>query len=289
MLAITSKFQGFYFAALTRFIALFYALVLLVSLSCLTPAQTSYAQDRTAIVTAPEGLTLRSIAREKDRLQNNSELTATQVETAAASYDTAETSFNSAQDYLSRVAEDVTALQRLTGQRRKIEARRLITQTQTTLANMKAPQDVNAPPTHPLLLEYAAENLALTEQLYTIAEQAGRLPQRKAKRRSQIDILQADLTTADSLISLGNLSRQSATTLRQLRNDNETVGKKTFYGRSYYLFWQAAASPYVSAYGRILNAELAWSAASKKIAIYIRPPLFCHVFLSPCRCRLFLS
>jgi len=72
---------------------------------------------------------------------------------------------------------------------------------------MKAPQDVNAPPTHPLLLEYAAENLALTEQLYTIAEQAGRLPQRKAKRRSQIDILQADLTTADSLISLGNLGQ----------------------------------------------------------------------------------
>jgi len=105
MLAITSKFQGFYFAALTRFIALFYALVLLVSLSCLTPAQTSYAQDRTAIVTAPEGLTLRSIAREKDRLQNNSELTATQVETAAASYDTAETSFNSAQDYLEQARE----------------------------------------------------------------------------------------------------------------------------------------------------------------------------------------
>ncbi len=130
-----------------------------------------------------------------------------------------------AQLNLTRVSENVTALQKLTGQRRKIDARRFVTQAQAALANMTAAPDEAASAPHPLVLEYAQENLDLTQQLYSIAEQSSRLPQRQAQRRSQIDILQADLTTAQSLITLGNLSRQSAATLRQLRNDNETVSQ----------------------------------------------------------------
>lgn len=125
---------------------------------------------------------------------------------------------------LSRIAEGVTALQRLTGQRRKIDARRIVTRAETALAAIQLTEDGVSTP-HPLVVNYAQENVDLSKQLLAIADEASSLPQRQAQKRSQIDILEADLTTARSLIELGNLSRQSATTLRQLRNDNETVAQ----------------------------------------------------------------
>jgi len=73
---------------------------------------------------------------------------------------------------------------------------------------------------HPLIFEYATENLRLSKQLLSIAREASFTPKRQATKRSQIDIIDADLITAKSLIELGNLSRASATILRQLRNDN---------------------------------------------------------------------
>lgn len=151
------------------------------------------------------------------------------------------------QTQLARVSESVTALQRLTGQQRSIDAMRFVTQAEDTLTkiNANAAQTsgvidegvgqtandtpilaspiTNAP--HSLVLAYAIENVDLSKQLLGIADEASQLPQRQAQKRSQIDILEADLTTAQSLIELGNLSRQSATTLRQLRNDNETVSQ----------------------------------------------------------------
>ena len=152
---------------------------------------------------------------------------------------------------VSRMSEQVTALQNLTGQRQRVEARRMvnmakarlaqISQTRTsqaqetnpiTDANTDADTDENTqtnldqtPAPHPLVLSLAEENVTLSERLLTIADDASKLPQRQARTRSQIDTLEADLNTAQSLISLGNLSRQSATTLRQLRNENASVSQ----------------------------------------------------------------
>lgn len=127
------------------------------------------------------------------------------------------------QAQLNRVSEEVTALQRLTGQQRKIDARRVVAGAEAALNKIttSAAESGNTP--HPLLLSYAQENLSLANRLTVIAQDARDFPGRQAQKRSQIDILEADLTTAQSLIALGNLSRQSATTLRQLRNDNESV------------------------------------------------------------------
>ena len=121
---------------------------------------------------------------------------------------------------LTRVSEEVTALQRLTGQQRTVDALRVVIKTESAYDTLKTTE---TPTPHPLVLSYAKENVELSHQLEEIAQEASELPQRQAQKRSQIDVLETDLSTAESLIALGNLSRQSATTLRQLRNDNETV------------------------------------------------------------------
>lgn len=125
-----------------------------------------------------------------------------------------------AQLELTRISEEVTALQRLTGQQRTVDALRVVIKTESAFDTLKTTE---TPRPHPLVLSYAKENVDLSHQLEDIAQEASKLPQRHAQKRSQIDILETDLSTAESLIALGNLSRQSATTLRQLRNDNETV------------------------------------------------------------------
>jgi potassium efflux system protein len=147
-------------------------------------------------------------------------------------------------------AEEVAALQRLTGKQRLIDAAAYVSRAKNVLAGM-TPQNSaaseNGPPLegnppsassapvqteegavappetqdiHPLVFAYAKENLRLSEQLLSIAQAASLTPKRQATKRSQIDIIDADLITAKSLIELGNISRASATILRQLRNDN---------------------------------------------------------------------
>ena len=132
---------------------------------------------------------------------------------------------------VSRMSEEVTTLQNLTGQRQRIEARRMVNMARAKLAQITQADTVstetNPAPTspHPLVLSLAERNVALSEQLLTIAEDASQLPRRQASTRSQIDTLEMDFNIAKSLISLGNLSRQSATTLRQLRNENASVAQ----------------------------------------------------------------
>ena len=124
-----------------------------------------------------------------------------------------------AQVKLARISKHVAALQKLTGQQRLIDARRFVTRAQEALIKL----NINEDTAHPMVTAYAVENISLAEQLLGIAKEASKLPRRQAQKRSQIDIIDGDLTTADSLIALGNLSRQSATILRQLRTDNDSV------------------------------------------------------------------
>jgi len=120
-----------------------------------------------------------------------------------------------AQLELKRLIEEVAALQRLTGQQKLIDANRMLNEARETLNALEAP--------HPMVGAYAQENIALAERLGEIALEESRLPKRTAETRTKVDIVEADLRTATALIDLGNLSRQSATTLRQLRNDTPSV------------------------------------------------------------------
>ena len=134
-----------------------------------------------------------------------------------------------AQVKLTRVSKHVAGLQKLTGQQRLIDARGFLTRAETALTNLNEPNlnevnlNIGDDTTHPMVTAYAVENVAFGQQLLGIAQEASKLPRRQAQKRSQIDIIDADLTTAQSLITLGNLSRQSATILRQLRTDNDSV------------------------------------------------------------------
>lgn len=110
-----------------------------------------------------------------------------------------------------RLSEEVAALQRLTGQQRLTDANRMITRTEAALADVEAP--------HPMVVAYSNNNIELAKNLGEIAQKASRLPRTTAQKRTQVDIVDADLRTATSLIELGNLSRESAATLRKLRND----------------------------------------------------------------------
>lgn len=113
----------------------------------------------------------------------------------------------------SRTASEVEALQRLTGQQRVIDARLFSEKAEAAKAELTT--------TSPLVLEYADENIRLAKDLGARAAAASTLPRQQAQLRSAVDIVEADLITATSLIELGNLSRTSARTLRKLRNDNQ--------------------------------------------------------------------
>ena len=110
-----------------------------------------------------------------------------------------------------RLSEDVAALQRLTGQQRLTDANRVLTRTKAALSDIENP--------HPMVIAYSDNNTELAKNLGEIAQKASRLPRVTAQKRTQVDIVDADLRTATSLIELGNLSRESAATLRKLRND----------------------------------------------------------------------
>ena len=122
---------------------------------------------------------------------------------------------NIAQLEQQRLSEEVEALQRLTGQQRLIDANLIVTNTQTVLNNLELP--------HPMVAAYAQANVNWAKDLGKIASKASQLPRLTAQNRTQVDIVDADLRTASSLIELGNLSRQSAATLRKLRNDSPSA------------------------------------------------------------------
>lgn len=114
-----------------------------------------------------------------------------------------------------RLSEEVATLQRLTGQQRLIDAGRLVTQAQEMLDALEDP--------HPMVTSYGLNNIALAKDLGAIAQAASALPKITAEKRTMVDIVDADLRTSTSLIELGNLSRQSAKTLRNLRNDSPSA------------------------------------------------------------------
>lgn len=104
----------------------------------------------------------------------------------------------------------VINLQTRTGQRRLMQAKEIGSATVDMVSIME-----NA---HPFLLDYAGENLAISEKLRVIAGGASDLPQLQADARTRSDTIRNDLDIARQLTQLDKINRQSSAMLRRLRN-----------------------------------------------------------------------
>jgi len=111
--------------------------------------------------------------------------------------------------------QQVNYLQAKTGQKRLMQASDTRSQN---IAALNALEDA-----HPLVVESAQENVALSEILAEAARDSSEYPKRLAETRSAVDIIDDDLRVAQQLIDLGNLNRESSGTLRRLRNQGQSV------------------------------------------------------------------
>ena len=115
------------------------------------------------------------------------------------------------------VEQDVIYLQTQTGLRRVMEAETLRSQTLMTLTGLES--------AHPLVQESATENYNLSEDLKSVSVTASGDPRSEAATRRQLIEVEAGLSTAQELIDLGNLNRQSSATLRRVRSKTPSVSK----------------------------------------------------------------
>lgn len=113
--------------------------------------------------------------------------------------------------------QDVIFLQNQTGLRRVMEAESLRNQSLLSLTGLE-----NA---HPLVQSAAVENFKLTENLKAVSIIASGDPKSEAATRRQLVEVEAGLSTAQELIDLGNLNRQSSATLRRVRSKTPSVSK----------------------------------------------------------------
>lgn len=114
-----------------------------------------------------------------------------------------------------QVERDVIRLQNQTGQRRLSEAQNIWRETLSTLSALES--------SHSFLIDFAAQNVAISDRLIRIAVDASSAPAQKANARSRSDIIRSDLRIALQLTELGNINRQSSSTLRRLRNQRPSV------------------------------------------------------------------
>lgn len=115
-----------------------------------------------------------------------------------------------------QIAEaDVIYLQTQTGQRRVMEADNLRQESLLAFTGLQT--------AHPLVQSYAKENLDLTDTLKEAALIASGYPKDEAATRRELTEVEAGLSTAQELIDLGNLNRQSSATLRRLRSKTLSV------------------------------------------------------------------
>ena len=106
------------------------------------------------------------------------------------------------------LAEDVQALQAITGQRRRIEA-----EAQQEAVARAA--DVLAA-AHPLVAELSRDNVRLAESITEMAAQEPLTSRRLAALRGRTANLDADLDSAAKLVALEELDREAGATLRRL-------------------------------------------------------------------------
>lgn len=114
-------------------------------------------------------------------------------------------------------SDDVNFLQNQTGQRRVMEAEALRQQSLLSLSGLE-----NA---HPLVRQQVKTNLTLTNELKAVSILASGDPRAEAAARRQLLEVDAGLSTAQELIDLGNLNRQSSATLRRVRSKTPSVSK----------------------------------------------------------------
>ncbi len=113
--------------------------------------------------------------------------------------------------------QDVIYLQNQTGQRRVMEAEALRNESLLALAGLAT--------AHPLVVDQTNTNYALTQALKTVSLSASGDPQSEAATRRQVQEVEARLSTAQELIDLGNLNRQSSATLRRIRSKTQSISK----------------------------------------------------------------
>ncbi len=109
----------------------------------------------------------------------------------------------------------VIRLQNQTGQRRLSQAQAIQNRTLETLSVLES--------SNPILRNFAAENVVVSNKLIRIAKNASSAPKQQADTRSRSDRIKNDLDIARQLTELGNINRQSSATLRRLRNQRPST------------------------------------------------------------------
>ena len=71
---------------------------------------------------------------------------------------------------------------------------------------------------HPIVGDYAAENIRISEEIFELAKSAAELSKRSANIVSRQDLAKSDLRIAEDLIQSGSLDRLAGATLRRLSN-----------------------------------------------------------------------
>jgi len=115
-----------------------------------------------------------------------------------------------------RAEQEVIALQNRTGLRRGGTAQSRFRDTELTMTSLEK--------SHPLVRDYAIENLRIATSLRNIATGAGIYPRLQANSRSQLGDITNDLSIATELTKLGEINRLSAETLRRLRDQRPSLG-----------------------------------------------------------------
>ena len=71
---------------------------------------------------------------------------------------------------------------------------------------------------HPIVGDYATENIAISEEIVELAKNAAELSKSSANIVSRQDLVKSDLRIAEDLIQSGSLDRLAGETLRRLSN-----------------------------------------------------------------------
>ncbi len=109
---------------------------------------------------------------------------------------------------------DVARLSSRTGQKRVNEATMLRDEIKAAAKNAQAG--------HPLVADFAANNLDFADQIAALASGAPRISRDTASVRGRLADVENDLSAATSLVGQGRLDREAGATLRRLGNQLQT-------------------------------------------------------------------
>jgi len=111
---------------------------------------------------------------------------------------------------LQRLSQDVQYLQNKTGQKRLNDAGVVKVEAEAI-----AEDYVDF---HPIVGDYAAENIKISQEIVELAQSAAELSKNSANIVSRQDLVKSDLRIAEDLVQSGSLDRLAGATLRRLSN-----------------------------------------------------------------------